>query len=373
MVAHEVVHLVQRLGRRLDDHVDAVAEHVELEVGHQRRDLDQRVGARGRARSSHSRSTPVGRSRRTLLSRVALRDRPTVTAHALESRGWAGLLARLVVGGVWVVAGVLKLPDPAENVRAVRAYQLLPESRRAARSVMPCRCWRSWSGVCLLARPAHPVAAVLSALMLVAFVVGISSAWARGLQIECGCFGGGAGRPRTRPRSTPGTSPATSGCCCSALWLVWRPRTPWAADNRLLPAGDPTPVTRQRTMTREKHLMTKKKSTATRRAESQAAVGAGRRDPQGAGAPGAAPSVGGRDGAVVVVLAVVLGDRLRWSQSNRGHAPAGRRRLPRVRCPATRVPAGKASAPVKVVVYEDFMCPFCGQFEAASRDCLPQT
>jgi protein-disulfide isomerase len=31
------------------------------------------------------------------------------------------------------------------------------------------------------------------------------------------------------------------------------------------------------------------------------------------------------------------------------------------------IPAGKASAPVKVIVYEDFMCPYCGQFEAAGR------
>ena len=34
------------------------------------------------------------------------------------------------------------------------------------------------------------------------------------------------------------------------------------------------------------------------------------------------------------------------------------------------VPYGNASAPVKVAVYEDFMCPFCGQFEAASRPVL---
>lgn len=34
------------------------------------------------------------------------------------------------------------------------------------------------------------------------------------------------------------------------------------------------------------------------------------------------------------------------------------------------VPYGSASAPVKVAVYEDFMCPFCGQFEAASRPVL---
>ena len=28
---------------------------------------------------------------------------------------WVGVLARLVVGGVWVAAGLLKLPDPTES------------------------------------------------------------------------------------------------------------------------------------------------------------------------------------------------------------------------------------------------------------------
>jgi protein-disulfide isomerase len=34
------------------------------------------------------------------------------------------------------------------------------------------------------------------------------------------------------------------------------------------------------------------------------------------------------------------------------------------------LPYGEADAPVQVTVYEDFMCPFCGDFEAASRAAL---
>ena len=33
--------------------------------------------------------------------------------------------------------------------------------------------------------------AAVSALLFVAFIIGIASAWARGLEIDCGCFGGG--------------------------------------------------------------------------------------------------------------------------------------------------------------------------------------
>ncbi|HET6626758.1 MAG TPA: thioredoxin domain-containing protein [Nocardioidaceae bacterium] len=36
------------------------------------------------------------------------------------------------------------------------------------------------------------------------------------------------------------------------------------------------------------------------------------------------------------------------------------------------LPMGPADAPVKVSVYEDFMCPFCGEFEAATRKSLEE-
>ncbi len=92
-------------------------------------------------------------------------------------------------------------------------------------------------GLCLLLGLLTRVAAAVSAVLLVAFIVGIASAWARGLSIDCGCFGGGAGPARERRRrSTPGRSPATSGLLLLSVWLVWRPRTPLAVDNRLLPA-----------------------------------------------------------------------------------------------------------------------------------------
>ncbi len=32
-------------------------------------------------------------------------------------------------------------------------------------------------------------------MLLVAFVIGIASVWARGIEIDCGCFGGGGADP----------------------------------------------------------------------------------------------------------------------------------------------------------------------------------
>lgn len=103
---------------------------------------------------------------------------------------WLVLAGRLVLGGVWIVAGALKVTDLDASVRAVRAYRLLPET--AAQLVdagLPLV--EIVLGVLLVAGLGVRVAGIASALLMAAFVVGIASAWARGLQIDCGCFGSG--------------------------------------------------------------------------------------------------------------------------------------------------------------------------------------
>jgi protein-disulfide isomerase len=71
---------------------------------------------------------------------------------------------------------------------------------------------------------------------------------------------------------------------------------------------------------------------------------------------------------VVVVLALVLGIgyAVQSSRDTTGQVatpPAGV-------VDEHAIPRGDADAPVTVTIYEDFMCPFCGEFEAASRDVL---
>jgi uncharacterized membrane protein YphA (DoxX/SURF4 family) len=147
---------------------------------------------------------------------------------------WIGVVARLVVGGVWIAAGVLKLPDPAENVRAVRAYRLLPESLvPLVGHVLPIL--EIVVGACLVLGLLTRFFGVLSALMQLAFIIGISAAWARGLQIDCGCFGS-SGDPVTNATAKyPWDIARDVGLFLLSVWLVYRPRTPWAVDNRLLP------------------------------------------------------------------------------------------------------------------------------------------
>ncbi len=144
---------------------------------------------------------------------------------------WFGLLARLVVGGVWVVAGALKLPDPAESVRAVRAYELLPESVvPTVGHLLPVL--EVVVGACLLVGLLTRGAAMVSALLFAAFVFGIAWAWSQGLQIECGCFGGG-GYQEGASDEYPWEIARDVGLLALSAYLVARPRSRYAADDLL--------------------------------------------------------------------------------------------------------------------------------------------
>jgi uncharacterized membrane protein YphA (DoxX/SURF4 family) len=144
---------------------------------------------------------------------------------------WVGLLARLVTGGVWIVAGAIKLPDPAQSVAAVRAYQLLPSSTvSTVGQLLPVI--EIVVGVCLVVGLLTRGAAVVSALLFVAFVIGIASVWARGINIDCGCFGGGGADPDAAS-SYPWEIARDVALLAASLFVAWLPSTRLALDNLL--------------------------------------------------------------------------------------------------------------------------------------------
>ncbi|MFL6158357.1 MAG: MauE/DoxX family redox-associated membrane protein [Marmoricola sp.] len=146
---------------------------------------------------------------------------------------WTGLVARLLVGGVWVYAGLLKLPHPESSVSAVRGYQLIPTRYvDTVGHVLPML--EVVVGVCLIAGLLTRVAGGVSALMQLAFVIGIASVWARGIEINCGCFGDGGANPNASS-SYPWEIARDVGLMALSVFLVLRPRTPYAVDSVLFP------------------------------------------------------------------------------------------------------------------------------------------
>jgi uncharacterized membrane protein YphA (DoxX/SURF4 family) len=149
---------------------------------------------------------------------------------------WLGTAARLVTGIVWIVAGGLKLSDPYASVEAVRAYDLLPESVVPTVGHLLPVLEVVLGGLLVLGLVTRG-AAVVSALLLVAFIVGIASVWSRGIEIECGCFGGG-GAKAGAASAYPWELARDSGLLLLSAYLVWLRRSRLALDAMLLPDHD---------------------------------------------------------------------------------------------------------------------------------------
>ena len=138
-------------------------------------------------------------------------------------RDVVGTVARLGLAAVFLVSGVLKAVDPDATYVAVRAYDVLPKAGvTLVAGILP---WLEIVlGLLLLAGLATRVVAVASAGLLVVFIAGVVQAWARGLSIDCGCFGGGGA-------VDPGQTTyglellRDAGFLLMAAWLIVRPRT----------------------------------------------------------------------------------------------------------------------------------------------------
>jgi len=103
---------------------------------------------------------------------------------------WASTAARLILAGVLGVAGGLKVTQPVQAVMAVQAYEIFPPTLgQFLGYALPL--FELALALLLLIGVATRMTAVTVAGLMVVFIAGIVSAWARGLNIDCGCFGSG--------------------------------------------------------------------------------------------------------------------------------------------------------------------------------------
>lgn len=142
---------------------------------------------------------------------------------------WISTVARLLVGGVLLVAGALKVIDPQSSVAAVRAYELVPAwLERPIGWGLPFL--ELGLGLLLVAGMFTRTTALVAGLLFVVFLIAVGSAAVRGLHIDCGCFGGGG---QVAPGQTAYASEIVRDLGLLALcgWLVWQPRSRFAVDH----------------------------------------------------------------------------------------------------------------------------------------------
>jgi len=112
--------------------------------------------------------------------------------------GFAAVAFRFVLGTVFALAGLAKLPRRAQFEDAVRGYRLVPD-----RLAPPIARWLpvvelAAGALLLLGLGTAPVAALLAAFLVV-FTGAVAINLARGRAIDCGCHGAGPSRTIGRP------------------------------------------------------------------------------------------------------------------------------------------------------------------------------
>lgn len=138
---------------------------------------------------------------------------------------------RLGLAAVWLVSGSIKLSDPGQTYLAVKAYDVLPDGLlHPLATALPLL--ELALGVLLLAGLLTRAAAVVSAVVLVAFIAAVAQSWARGLTIDCGCFGGG-GQVAAGQTQYPQEIARDVGFLVLATWLIVRSRTRVSVDGWL--------------------------------------------------------------------------------------------------------------------------------------------
>lgn len=266
-----------------------------------------------------------------LTTRLPIRREPPSWA------GLAGLVVRVLLGAVWAWAALSKIGDPRRFVQAVRAYDATPEwLSKAIGYGLPAL--ELVLAVLLLLGLITRYAAAVSAALLVVFGVGILQAAVRGLEIQCGCFGGGGG-PAASTSYTLDILRDLGLLVLSAFLILW-PLTRFSVDRAII-ASELVPELTPKQRKSEKNVRRYRAAVAAAETElryKQRYIAAGT--------------------LVVLLLVTFIGAGVQSgrakidSDTDTTNASA-----------ATGVRVGNQQAPVLVDVYEDFQCPICNELE----------
>jgi uncharacterized membrane protein YphA (DoxX/SURF4 family) len=165
-------------------------------------------------------------------------DTSAVSLYRRPWQEWVTLAARLILGVTVMVAGLLKVTRLDASVQSVRLYQILPwDFAGFVGTALPIL--EVVVGLLLITGTFTRVSAVVGSLLMLAFIIGIASVWARGISIDCGCFGGG-GAIEASKTQYPLEILRDTGLLLTGVWTVWRPRAPFAVDNWLFAPIDHT-------------------------------------------------------------------------------------------------------------------------------------
>ncbi|MCE5299693.1 MAG: DoxX family membrane protein [Spirochaetia bacterium] len=119
---------------------------------------------------------------------------PALTVRSLIDRLFAFLrhpitlaFFKLLLGMLFILSSISKIENPAKFADAIEAYKIVPGA-----FVWPMVYTMPWiqiiAGACLILDIFAQSASFVISGLLVVYIIAISQAWARGFEMECGCF-----------------------------------------------------------------------------------------------------------------------------------------------------------------------------------------
>ncbi|GAB5466333.1 MAG: DoxX family membrane protein [Candidatus Kapaibacteriales bacterium] len=102
---------------------------------------------------------------------------------------WLILVLRAIVGLVFIFAAIGKIAVPKSFLVEIHNYDMLPDLVEPILAL-----WLPWMelliGIFILVGHKLKSSSIMATALLVVFTIGVAIAWGRGLEIDCGCFGG---------------------------------------------------------------------------------------------------------------------------------------------------------------------------------------
>jgi uncharacterized membrane protein YphA (DoxX/SURF4 family) len=146
------------------------------------------------------------------------------------------LVSRAVLGGVFLFSGIAKALNPAGFARDIAAYKMLVPSFASIMAYgLP---WLEiLLGLYLLAGLYLRWSAIVTGGLLVVFMIAMGQAIARGLTLDCGCFGAALGGAALREQVN-GWSIARDGVWLLMAAHLWFVPSVWTVDARLHAGSD---------------------------------------------------------------------------------------------------------------------------------------
>lgn len=148
-----------------------------------------------------------------------------IKAFIQSHSGSVSLVARVVLGAIFIYASFDKIKYPGPFAQNIEAYELLPMAFVNVAAI-----WLPWLELCcglmMLAGIWVRSNAIIVSLLLTFFIVALSSALIRGLDISCGCFEVGDSEALIGWQRVL----EDLGMLILAWWLLKYPKSDWAVE-----------------------------------------------------------------------------------------------------------------------------------------------